>query len=47
VKGKEAAFSVLLKTVDAQLIKRDIEAFSDNPKCNSLDRKPLKKTLYN
>lgn len=30
VKDKEAAFEVLLKAVDAQLRKRDIDTFSDS-----------------
>jgi hypothetical protein len=54
VKDKEATFAVVLMTTDSQLRKREIGLF-DNPylpipsyspqKSNSLDRKPLRRTL--
>jgi hypothetical protein len=55
VKGKDASFSVVSMTADSQLRERDIEGFCGNPyihlpthpQSNSLDRKPLKRTLKN
>lgn len=55
VKSKEVTFAVVWTTADAQVEGRDMEDFSDNlysqppppqkKKSNSLDRKPLMRTL--
>lgn len=54
VKGKEASSAVVLMTADSQLRKEDKEGFCGNlytpsilPKRNSLDRKPMERTLEN
>lgn len=55
VKGKEGSFATVLMTADPQLRKRDIGGFCDNTypylppwlQSNSLDTKPLKRTLRN
>lgn len=52
VKGKEATFTVITMTVDAQLREKDMEGIWDNlhtssPQSNILKRKPSKKPLKN
>ena len=49
-KGKEATLAMVLVTADSPLRKRDTEDLCDNSslplkKGNSLDRKPLKRSL--
>jgi hypothetical protein len=50
IKGKEATLAMVLVTADSPLRKRDTEDLCDNSslplkKGNSLDRKPLKRSL--